>query len=409
MWKISRSCGPCFDAVRCAQPIPAQQTEIRRPPSARGRSVDRRLHRLLLHHVGLHEAGAVARARRRAPRPSRRSGRRSRPRRPRACRARDGGGAEPGGSAGDQRACSVDLHGAAGYGSRLACAARPVWLARVRASPRRSPQPRRMALVRAEGAELKESIAERLAEARDTRSCADRAAHRGAAQPRLLADPQPADLGPGPHRELRGALAGAPDRRPRAAARRPRRALRRDRAAAQDPRRAADPPRRRGPPVHGAGPRAHARGARGDRPRLRRPAARGRLHLRDAPRPRAPAQRDDAAAAADDRGLRAGRRWTTRSSGEPVADGPEMVRVEGGSHEIGAASRGFAYDNERPRHEVELAPFWIDRTPVTNGDYIALHGGNRRRAADVLGARRRGRLGPDRDGYAPRRWIPRCP
>jgi gamma-glutamyl hercynylcysteine S-oxide synthase len=56
---------------------------------------------------------------------------------------------------------------------------------------------------------------------------------------------------------------------------------------------------------------------------------------------------------------------------EPVTDGPEMVRVEGGSHEIGAAARGFAYDNERPRHQVELAPFWIDRTPVSNGDYIA--------------------------------------
>jgi iron(II)-dependent oxidoreductase len=56
---------------------------------------------------------------------------------------------------------------------------------------------------------------------------------------------------------------------------------------------------------------------------------------------------------------------------EPVSDGPDMVRVEGGEHEIGAGPEGFAYDNERPRHAVELAPFWIDRTPVTNGDYIA--------------------------------------
>src|SRR3954468_24956553 len=47
---------------------------------------------------------------------------------------------------------------------------------------------------------------------------------------------------------------------------------------------------------------------------------------------------------------------------EPVADGPEMVRVEGGAHEIGAPASGFAYDNERPRHSVELDPFWIDRT-----------------------------------------------
>ena len=33
--------------------------------------------------------------------------------------------------------------------------------------------------------------------------------------------------------------------------------------------------------------------------------------------------------------------------------------------------RGFAYDNERPRHAVELDAFEIDRTPVTNGAYIA--------------------------------------
>jgi iron(II)-dependent oxidoreductase len=54
---------------------------------------------------------------------------------------------------------------------------------------------------------------------------------------------------------------------------------------------------------------------------------------------------------------------------EPVPDGPEMVPVDGGSHEIGAAGAGFAYDNERPRHPVELEPFWIDRTPVTNAAF----------------------------------------
>lgn len=58
------------------------------------------------------------------------------------------------------------------------------------------------------------------------------------------------------------------------------------------------------------------------------------------------------------------------AAAEPVSDGPEMVRVDGGVHQIGATDEGFAYDNERPRHPVELAPFWIDRTPVTNGAYI---------------------------------------
>ncbi|HET8593004.1 MAG TPA: ergothioneine biosynthesis protein EgtB [Solirubrobacterales bacterium] len=55
---------------------------------------------------------------------------------------------------------------------------------------------------------------------------------------------------------------------------------------------------------------------------------------------------------------------------EPGSEGPEMVRVEGGPYEIGAPQEGFAYDNERPRHPVELEPFWIDRSPVTNADYI---------------------------------------
>jgi len=50
-------------------------------------------------------------------------------------------------------------------------------------------------------------------------------------------------------------------------------------------------------------------------------------------------------------------------------DGPEMVLVEGGPWEIGIGPDGFAYDNERPRHTVELDSFWIDRTPVTNRDY----------------------------------------
>ena len=55
----------------------------------------------------------------------------------------------------------------------------------------------------------------------------------------------------------------------------------------------------------------------------------------------------------------------------PAPPRPEMVAVEGGEHEIGAPGTGFAYDNERPRHDVELAPFEIDRAPVTNGAYIA--------------------------------------
>jgi gamma-glutamyl hercynylcysteine S-oxide synthase len=50
---------------------------------------------------------------------------------------------------------------------------------------------------------------------------------------------------------------------------------------------------------------------------------------------------------------------------------PDMVVLEGGSYEIGAPANGFAYDNERPRHMVELEAFTIDRTPVSNGAYVS--------------------------------------
>ncbi|MCB0875187.1 MAG: SUMF1/EgtB/PvdO family nonheme iron enzyme [Solirubrobacterales bacterium] len=55
----------------------------------------------------------------------------------------------------------------------------------------------------------------------------------------------------------------------------------------------------------------------------------------------------------------------------PPGDGPEAVAVDGGTHEIGARPDGFAYDNERPRHAVELEPFRIDRLPATNASFAA--------------------------------------
>ncbi|HVY77629.1 MAG TPA: SUMF1/EgtB/PvdO family nonheme iron enzyme [Solirubrobacterales bacterium] len=54
----------------------------------------------------------------------------------------------------------------------------------------------------------------------------------------------------------------------------------------------------------------------------------------------------------------------------PPPPGPETISIPGGEYEIGAPPRGFAYDNERPRHTVELAPFEIDRTPVSNATYL---------------------------------------
>jgi gamma-glutamyl hercynylcysteine S-oxide synthase len=59
---------------------------------------------------------------------------------------------------------------------------------------------------------------------------------------------------------------------------------------------------------------------------------------------------------------------------EPAVAGPETVAVAAGAYEIGAPERGFAYDNERTRHRVELNTFEIDRTPVSNGAYVEFMG-----------------------------------
>jgi iron(II)-dependent oxidoreductase len=49
---------------------------------------------------------------------------------------------------------------------------------------------------------------------------------------------------------------------------------------------------------------------------------------------------------------------------------PDMVRFPGGRVVIGTDDRSAAYDNERPAHEVDIAPFSIDAMPVTNAAYL---------------------------------------
>ncbi|MET0628001.1 MAG: ergothioneine biosynthesis protein EgtB [Acidimicrobiia bacterium] len=53
----------------------------------------------------------------------------------------------------------------------------------------------------------------------------------------------------------------------------------------------------------------------------------------------------------------------------PVVDLAADVLVPGGTFEMGTSDPGWSYDNERPAHEVTLAPFRIDTTPVTNEAY----------------------------------------
>jgi iron(II)-dependent oxidoreductase len=70
-------------------------------------------------------------------------------------------------------------------------------------------------------------------------------------------------------------------------------------------------------------------------------------------------------------GYELGEGYPRPPSGPAGAAESRMAAVAGGEHEIGAPPQGFAYDNERPRHTVELAPFLIDTTPVTNADFAA--------------------------------------
>jgi iron(II)-dependent oxidoreductase len=56
---------------------------------------------------------------------------------------------------------------------------------------------------------------------------------------------------------------------------------------------------------------------------------------------------------------------------QPVDDGDDLAGVLEGPHAIGAPGHGFAYDNERPRHIVDLAAVCVDRTPVTVGEWQA--------------------------------------
>jgi len=59
-----------------------------------------------------------------------------------------------------------------------------------------------------------------------------------------------------------------------------------------------------------------------------------------------------------------------RSNGTVATGGPATLRVEAGTCWVGDRGDGFAYDNERPCHEVELRAFEIDATPVTAGAFL---------------------------------------
>src|SRR5439155_1276415 len=77
--------------------------------------------------------------------------------------------------------------------------------------------------------------------------------------------------------------------------------------------------------------------------------------------------------------------WSIRALDPPAAVvpvDPESVVIPAGPFVMGTDDRGFAYDNERPAHTVDVPRFRIDLAPVTNAQYLAfiLDGGYRRRA-----------------------------
>jgi gamma-glutamyl hercynylcysteine S-oxide synthase len=71
-------------------------------------------------------------------------------------------------------------------------------------------------------------------------------------------------------------------------------------------------------------------------------------------------------------GYPAASRYAGAATGEASRDrssGLELLEVPAGPCTVGAAPTRFAYDNERPRHRVQLEAFSIATTPVTNGAY----------------------------------------
>ena len=56
---------------------------------------------------------------------------------------------------------------------------------------------------------------------------------------------------------------------------------------------------------------------------------------------------------------------------------PAEVLVPGGPFSMGTSAEPWALDNERPAHTVDVAPFFLDTTPVTCGAYSRVHRGRR--------------------------------
>jgi len=54
----------------------------------------------------------------------------------------------------------------------------------------------------------------------------------------------------------------------------------------------------------------------------------------------------------------------------PMRAAEEWIEIPARSFAMGAPAGGFAYDNERPQHEVQIAAFRLARRPVSNGTWM---------------------------------------
>jgi len=88
----------------------------------------------------------------------------------------------------------------------------------------------------------------------------------------------------------------------------------------------------------------------------------------------------------------------------PVDD-RERVVVGGGEFLMGTDDRSAAYDNERPRHPVEVPAFWLDRFPVTVRRYAAFVAAGGYQAPEHWSAEGRAWL-QETGNHAPQGWTP---
>jgi iron(II)-dependent oxidoreductase len=85
---------------------------------------------------------------------------------------------------------------------------------------------------------------------------------------------------------------------------------------------------------------------------------------------------------------------------EPMGGEQRWVEIPAGPFAMGSEPEGFAYDNERPRHEVEVDAFQIACKPVSNASWLAFaaSGGYERRewwSADGWAWRQLEEIAPD--------------